>query len=174
MHAVIWITGLSGAGKTTLAKAVQQYLHTLAVPCLHLDGDAVREAIQDQMIGHDKASRLANAYRIARLAKLLVEQNTCVCVSTMSLFHEIHAWNRANFSHYYEILLTVDKKVLLARDYKQVYNHNSAHILDHGYSDFRPEFPQDPHLIYENSAQRQDIHHVAQDILAKIDFFPTG
>lgn len=70
-----------------------------------LDGDAVREVIQDPHIGHDRASHLDNARRICRLAKLLADQGQVVLVVTMSLFSEIHRWNREHLPHYRDLSL---------------------------------------------------------------------
>ena len=86
---VIWITGLSGAGKSTIARAAVTQLRALGELPVLIDGDQIREAIADPNTGHDIASRLANAYRISRFAKLFAEQGHTVIVATMSIFHEI-------------------------------------------------------------------------------------
>ena len=71
---VIWITGLSGAGKSTIARAAVSQLRARGELPVLLDGDAIREAIADPHTAHDPASRLANAYRVSRLAKLFADQ----------------------------------------------------------------------------------------------------
>ncbi|RKZ63425.1 MAG: adenylyl-sulfate kinase, partial [Candidatus Parabeggiatoa sp. nov. 3] len=82
---VLWITGLSGAGKTTIARATQDILRSKSVCTVLLDGDQVRNVVKDESCGHDQANRLKNAYRISRLAKMIAEQGLVVIVATMSL-----------------------------------------------------------------------------------------
>ena len=104
---VFWITGLPGAGKTTLAKTVVEYLKGNGVPTVWLDGDALRNAL-GVSARHDRAGRLEMAQSYARLAGLLVEQGFSVVVSTVSLFHDIHVANRTMFESYLEIFLEID------------------------------------------------------------------
>ncbi len=64
---VIWITGLSGAGKSTIARAAVALLKAEGTIPVLLDGDEFRAAVGDDL-GHDPAGRLLNAYRLARFA----------------------------------------------------------------------------------------------------------
>ena len=100
---VIWITGLSGAGKSTVARATAEQLRKIGPTPVLIDGDEIRAAIRDPHTGHDPSSRLDNAYRISRLAKLFADQGHMVIVATMSIYHEIHDWNRANLLGYFEV-----------------------------------------------------------------------
>jgi adenylylsulfate kinase len=104
---VFWITGLPGAGKTTLARTVVEYLKGNGVPTVWLDGDALRNALGVSS-RHDRAGRFEMAQSYARLAGLFVEQEFSVVVSTVSLFHDIHAANRTMFDSYLEVFLEVD------------------------------------------------------------------
>jgi adenylylsulfate kinase len=79
---VIWITGLSGAGKTTLAQAL---LPMLPQPRLLLDGDAVREALALLAGGYAREDRLKLALTYARLAKLAADQGVAVICATISM-----------------------------------------------------------------------------------------
>ena len=111
---VVWITGLSGAGKTTLARALQR-----ALPgSLLLDGDELREALGASGHGFDAESRRRLALTYARLAGRLARQGATVIVATISLFHDLHAWNRANLPGYVEIFLDVPEDDRRGRDPK--------------------------------------------------------
>ena len=114
---VIWLTGLSGAGKTTLARALQQ-----ALPgALLLDGDALRSVLGTSKKGFDRESRLALALTYARLCKLLAEQGATVIIATISLFHAVHDWNRKNVPNYLEVFLDVPEDIRRLRDPKGLY-----------------------------------------------------
>jgi adenylylsulfate kinase len=123
---VIWITGLSGAGKTTIARDVVARLRREGQPAILLDGDEVRAAIDDPHVRHDRASRLANALRICRLARLLAAQGVTVVVATMSLFKEVHAWNREHLPGYFEVFVKVSLDTLRSRDARCLYSRAEA------------------------------------------------
>jgi len=148
---VIWITGLSGAGKTTVAQAVARCLRLKGVQPVVLDGDAVRDAVRDPHTGHDRVSRLANAYRICRLAKLLADQGHLVLVATMSLFSEIHQWNRKQLPNYLEVYLKVDWESLVARDARGLYSRFDQGNADNiAGLDLEFDEPSEPDLVLEN------------------------
>jgi adenylylsulfate kinase len=118
---VVWITGLSGAGKSAIAAEVRRRLAASGRPSVLLDGDEVRAAVADPAAGYDASGRLVNARRLARLARLLEVQDLVVVVATMSLFHEIHAWNRRALGRYLEVLVDVPVDTLARRDAKGLY-----------------------------------------------------
>ena len=163
---VVWITGLSGAGKSTIARRVQAVLFEAGTSAIVLDGDAVRAAVGDPMCGHDPASRLANAYRVSRLATLVAEQGVPVVVATMSLFHEIHEWNAAHMPGYFEVFLRVPIAVLRSRDPKGLYRLLETHQTQHvGGIDFEVEEPRRPDLIIDNSIDLEDPTPIAECIV---------
>ena len=167
---VIWITGLSGAGKSTVARATAEQLRQIGTTPVLIDGDEIREAIRDPHTGHDPASRLANAYRISRLAELMAEQGHTVIIATMSLFHEIHAWNRKHLPNYFEVWIEVDLLTLQTRDphglYSQAVNgvtHNVAGI------DLTYERPENPDLILVNKPPFHNPESLSSQILRSFE-----
>ncbi len=117
---VIWITGLSGTGKSTLARRVVADLRAAGGHAILIDGDDFR-AMHENELGHDRAGRLRNAHRIARLAQFVSAQGVPVVVATMSLFAEVHDWNRRQIPGYFEVLLTASIEFLTRRDPKGLY-----------------------------------------------------
>ncbi|MGB0909672.1 MAG: adenylyl-sulfate kinase [Nitrospirales bacterium] len=112
---VVRITGLSGAGKTSIAQALFEYWKTQSPNVVLIDGDRFRECIGDEL-GHSKEERLINAFRIARFAKFLSDQGIHVICATISLFRECEEWYWENLSDYYEVFLDVSLNVLRLRD----------------------------------------------------------
>ncbi len=118
---LIWITGLAGSGKTTIGKSVYKALKKKQNNTVFIDGDTYRE-ITGQTFGHDKKARLNVAFQIARMCKFMTGQNINVVCSTISLFKEIHRFNRLNTKKYYEIFIDTDLEVLIKRDQKKLYS----------------------------------------------------
>jgi adenylylsulfate kinase len=121
---VIWITGLSGAGKSVLAEALVKRLRMFDSEILLLDGDELREVFgvkpgAVENYGRDK--RLALAMQYAYLCCILAKQGFTVVIATISLFKEVHAWNRANLPRYFEAYLRVPLEELRRRDSKGIY-----------------------------------------------------
>jgi cytidine diphosphoramidate kinase len=162
---VIWITGLSGAGKSTISKQVIESLTDRGDHCLMLDGDQVRAAINDKL-SHSPEDRMINASRISRLAQMLAEQNIIVVVATMSLFKEIHDWNRVNLPNYTEVFIDVPISALIERDakglYAKYYQEEEKHMpgLDISY-----HRPSNPDLVIDNSKRKDDLSDFALQII---------
>ncbi|GAA3085279.1 hypothetical protein GCM10020000_84730 [Streptomyces olivoverticillatus] len=92
---VVWITGLSGAGKTTVATLLAERLTAAGTTPVRLDGDRLREIVPAPA-GYAEADRRRMAMFYARLAHQLAAQGHLVICSTVSLFHDVQAWNRTH------------------------------------------------------------------------------
>jgi cytidine diphosphoramidate kinase len=143
---VIWITGLSGAGKSTVAEELVRRLREDGVRPVALDGDGLRSALGDDG-AYDPDSRRRLAFVYARLCRLLAEQGHTVVCATISLRHEVHAWNRANLGSYLEIFLDVPLEELSRRDPKGVYRGPRESVVGVG---FAAELPRWPDLTIRN------------------------
>jgi len=126
---VVWITGLSGAGKSVLAAALVKRLRMVDDEILLLDGDELREVFGASFVnvenyGRDK--RMALAMQYAHLCNILAKQGFTVVIATISLFKEVHAWNRENLQGYFEVYLKVPLEELRRRDAKGVYRRFDA------------------------------------------------
>jgi len=146
---VYWITGLSGAGKTTVGQALFAALKSLAHPVVFLDGDQLRDVLGNY--GYEPKQRLVLSQRYSRLCKLISEQGIDVVIATISMFHETRAWNRNNIDHYLEIYLKVPLEILRKRDSKSVYSNSAEGELGDvvGLSNTFEE-PLSPDLVVEN------------------------
>lgn len=151
MKHLIWITGLAGSGKTTLAKEVYKRVVKRYVNTIFLDGDDFREIMMNEL-GHNKEDRVKNAWRIAKLCNFLTDQNMIVICATMSLYHEIQEYNRQNNVKYTEVFVKVPIEELMKRDKKNLYSEALIGNIENVVGiDLPIEEPKLPTLVLDNS-----------------------
>lgn len=164
---VFWITGLSGAGKTTLGRLLYDHLSKQKLNVVFLDGDILREVFGNDL-GHSLEDRHRSAMRNARLCKMLSDQGIDVVCSTISLFHSCQKWNRENIVHYKEIFIDVPQEVLHARDPKGLYE---AALNGNGHSvvglDVKCEPPLNPDVTVNNDGTKPSTE-VASAMIAQL------
>ena len=147
---VYWVTGLSGAGKTTLALRLFALFQTKNQPVVVLDGDEMRNVLAgSDATGYRRDDRLALGHRYARLARYLVGQGINVVVATISMFDEIYQWNRANMTRYIEIFLDVPLEELQRRNSNFVYCPNSPESSEVAGIGFPIDKPVSPEIRIE-------------------------
>lgn len=118
------LTGLSGAGKTTLGRELWNRLRAAGHPVAFLNGDELRSAIADDL-GHSTEVRRRSAMRNARLCRLLAEQGMNVVCTTISLFHGVQRWNRQNIPGHQEIYIQEPTEEPRRRDHKGILTETS-------------------------------------------------
>jgi adenylylsulfate kinase len=129
---VIWITGLSGAGKSTLALQLTLRLRAIGHPVILLDGDELRKIFGAETSGmqnHGRNGRLSLAMQYGLFCRSIATQGITVVIATISMFREVHAWNRANLPGYFEVYLKVPIEELRRRDSKDIYSRFDAGAL---------------------------------------------
>lgn len=166
---VVWITGLSGAGKSTIAKKCAELLRSEGKLPVVLDGDEFRAAVGDDL-GHDHEGRLLNAYRLARFAGYMARQGHTVLCATMSLFHEVQAFNRKSAPKYLEVYVRVPLDTLVARDPKGLYARARRGEVSGVVAVDLPFLePLAPDLVLENDKHLDDVGSLARQILHEAD-----
>lgn len=117
---IIWLTGLSGAGKTTIGKLLYDKIKAQHSNTVFLDGDILREVWCDQL-GHDIEGRRKNAERISQLCAMLDRQGIHAVTCILSIFPDWREWNRKTFSNYYEVFIDTPMEEVIKRDSKGLY-----------------------------------------------------
>jgi len=115
---VIWITGISGAGKTTLAKQLKKQFKKKFI---YFDGDEFR-AIFGNDIKYTLKSRNTNAERLTRLVKYLADQKNNILIAANLTSNKYRVWCRKNIRDFIEIFIDAEINSLIKRDYKKLYS----------------------------------------------------
>lgn len=117
---VIWVTGMSRAGKTTLCNALWTKLKPNLPTLVTLDGDLIRKVF-GQGLGYREEDRVIQITRMQSLAKMLSDQGLVVMVAALYANPELLAWNRQNINGYFEVYLEASVEVLRQRDSNGLY-----------------------------------------------------
>jgi bifunctional enzyme CysN/CysC len=125
--AVLWFTGLSGAGKSTIANLVEKRLHSLGRHTILLDGDNVRHGL-NRDLGFTDADRVENIRRVAEVAKLMTNAGLIVLVSFISPFRAERqmARNLMNEGEFFEVFVDTPLAEAEKRDVKGLYKKARA------------------------------------------------
>jgi bifunctional enzyme CysN/CysC len=119
---VVWFTGLSGSGKSTIANIVESKLHAAGVRTYLLDGDNVRHGL-NRDLGFTDADRVENIRRIAEVSRLMVDAGLVVLVSFISPFRAERqlARDRVEAGEFVEVFVDTPLEVAEQRDPKGLY-----------------------------------------------------
>jgi bifunctional enzyme CysN/CysC len=127
---VLWFTGLSGSGKSTIANTLEKRLHASGRHTYMLDGDNIRHGLNKDL-GFTDADRVENIRRVAEAARLFVDAGLIVMVSFISPFRSERRMARELFgeSEFIEIFVDTPLEVCEARDPKGLYKKARAGLI---------------------------------------------
>lgn len=141
-----WLTGLSGAGKTTIGRLWYEKLRSAGETVVFLDGDELRQVFGGRM-GYTLEDRRKAAMNYARLCALLSKQGLTVVCCTISMFDSVRTWNRENIPGYVEVYIKASMETLRRRDQKGLYSTGAQNVAGIA---FQVELPKMPDLILNN------------------------
>lgn len=150
---VVWLTGLSGSGKTSTADALENKLHALGYKTYTLDGDNVRHGLNNDL-GFTDADRVENIRRVAEVAKLMVDAGLIVITAFISPFISERKYARQIFAdnEFIEVFVDTPIEVCEARDPKGLYKKaRSGQLKNFTGIDSEYQKPQNPEIVLESS-----------------------
>ncbi len=151
---VVWFTGLSGAGKSTIADLVEQQLHALGVHTYLLDGDNVRHGLNSDL-GFGNSDRHENIRRVGEVSRLMVDAGLVVLTSFISPFRAERATARALVEpdEFVEVFVDAPLEVAESRDTKGLYaKARRGELPDFTGIDSPYEPPEHPELRIDTTA----------------------
>ncbi|MEE8391353.1 MAG: adenylyl-sulfate kinase [Anaerolineae bacterium] len=148
----LWFTGLSGSGKTAMAKPIAQALRDRGLKVERLDGDIVRQSLTRDL-GFSKEDRDQNIERVTFVAKLLTRNGVAVLCSFISPYRARRAKSRQEIGEFIEVFVECSVEECARRDVKGLYAKAFAGEIENftGVSDPYEE-PENPELVC-NTAQ---------------------
>lgn len=151
MSMVYWITGLSGAGKTTIGKILYEKLKAGHPNTVFLDGDILREVFGGDL-GYTEEERRKCGMRYSRLCAMLEKQDMNVVCCTISMYDSVWEYNRRNIRNYKEIYIKVSMDVLRVRNQKGLYSGSGGKKV--AGIQVNVEEPDHPDLVLYNDGDK--------------------
>jgi bifunctional enzyme CysN/CysC len=165
---VVWFTGLSGAGKSTIANVVEKKLHALGRHTYLLDGDNVRHGL-NRDLGFTEADRVENIRRVAEVARLMVEAGLIVLVSFISPFRAERRFARqiVGTGEFCEVFVDTPLDVAEQRDRKGLYKKaRQGELKNFTGIDSPYEDPEHPEVRIDTVVEEPE--HAAEAVIAHL------
>ncbi len=150
--AVVWLTGLSGAGKTTIAHALAGQLQQENIRPVLLDGDEIRHRIK--LTGFDEQSRKQHNLTVGYIASLFEQQGHIVIVSLISPYDDVRNEIRHMCRNFIEVYLSASLDVCIARDPKGLYQKALAGEIKDFTGISAPYYaPENPEIVLDTATE---------------------
>jgi cytidine diphosphoramidate kinase len=139
---------------------------------IQLDGDELRDVFKstknNSHESHEREVRLSLAMQYASLCQMLSKQGITVVIATISLFKEVHIWNRANIPNYFEVFLKVPLDELRRRDPKNIYKRFDDGQLNNVVGlDIAVDEPENADFVVEFN-KHQTVSMIAEKLFFKL------
>lgn len=154
--AVVFLTGLSASGKTTVGKKVIEKLNKKGLAPILLDGDEIRNAIK--LVGFDEASRKKHNLNVGYMAKILESQRKIVIVTLISPYDDIRNEIRTMCNKFIEVHVATDIKICIERDPKGMYQKAIRGEIKDFTGISAPYYPpQSPELVLDTASMSAEL-----------------
>ena len=158
------ILGLSGSGKTTIAKRIKKDIENLYGPTLLVSGDNLRKIFGFNKYTYNE--RVLLSKKFCQFAKFITDQKINLIFASVGMMNIIREWYRKNIDNYVEIYIKSDLKKIIKLKRKKIYqnrkkNHNIVGIT------IKPELPKKSDIIINNDFKKS-VDQLSKDLVKKI------
>lgn len=165
---VVWITGISASGKSTLGKFFFKKLKKENKNTIFFDGDEFRKIFHND-IKYTLKDRDINAIRLTSLVKYVSDQKTNIIISANITSQKFRDWCKKHVKNYFEVFINTPMEILKKRDYKKLYkNALSGKIKNVVGIDIKFIKPKNPDLIIDNLGTKRDLYLKYNKIMKEI------
>jgi adenylylsulfate kinase len=164
---VVWLTGLPGSGKTTIARALEPRLRKLDWPVEIIDGDEIRQNLS-KGLGFSREDRETHLRRCAYVAKLLSRNGVAVIAALISPYRNVRDHARKETTNFLEVYVKCSVKTCAERDPKGLYKKASAGEINNltGPQDLYEE-PLHPDLVVDT--EKLNLEECVDTITRKLE-----
>ena len=159
---LFWITGLSGSGKTSIAKLIKKDIINMYGPTIVLSGDELRKIFK--LNKYDKLSRLEIGLKFSNFCKKITDQKINVIFAVVGMYNKIRTQNKKNIQNYVEIFIQSNLRKIIVKRKKKIYHKGLKNIVG---LDIKPELPKKPNLIIKNDFKK-NLKNLSEEVFLKI------
>tara|TARA_B100001057_G_scaffold349226_1_gene350643 strand:- start:1055 stop:1582 length:528 start_codon:yes stop_codon:yes gene_type:complete len=161
---LFWITGLSGSGKTTIAKKIRKQISKLYGPTIIVSGDDLRRIFN--LNEYDYLSRLNYSRKFCKFAKFITNQKINLIFAIVGMMNEPRKWNRKNIDNYLEIYIKSNIKKIISQKKKKIYfiSKTKKNIVG---INIKPELPKNYDILIQNNFDKSS-SELANELISKI------
>ena len=160
---LFWVTGLSGSGKSSIAKKIWPQITKTYGPTVMFNGDDMRTIFK--LKKYDKKSRLENAINFSKFSEFITNQGINIIFANIGMFHKVRERNRSKIKNYIEIYIQANLEKIIKKEKKKIYKINKTNIVG---KDIIPELPKTPNIKIKNNFKK-DVNKLADEVVEKIN-----
>ena len=142
---LIFITGLSGSGKSSIAKKIYPTINKIVGPTILINGDDLRKTFK--LYGFYSNDRLENSKKFAKFFKLITKQNISILFAAVGMRHKTRSIFKKSVQNYFEIYIQSNLKKIKKKNKKKIYKQFKSNIVG---VDIIPEFPKNSDIKVKN------------------------
>jgi adenylylsulfate kinase-like enzyme len=142
---LFWITGLSGSGKTSIARLLHKKINNVYGPTIVISGDEIRSDFK--LKGYDEISREKIGLMYSRFFRRILNQKINIIFAGIVLIEKVRNYNRNSIANYFEIYIKSNITLLRKMKIKKIYKKNKNVVG----IDIIPEYPRNPDIIVNNN-----------------------
>tara|TARA_B100000161_G_C33538277_1_gene409429 strand:+ start:527 stop:1045 length:519 start_codon:yes stop_codon:yes gene_type:complete len=158
---LFWITGLSGAGKTSISKKIYQQIVNTYGKTIIINGDDLRKIFD--LKGYSYKDRKKIGLQYSKFFKKITDQNINIIFAGVVLIESVRKWNRLHIDNYLEIYLKADIKKIMLKKYKKLYLKTKNLVG----LNIKAEFPRKPDIMIKNNF-KESITNISKRLFEKI------